>query len=100
RADWSYKMNSRLINGPYVFNQSDSSNFIFLQEQDHTVHSLSTSGKKLWSSLFSGRIIGNVKQLEDGSLLLVTDRQRLYRFGADGQAYPGFSLSLPHSASK
>ncbi|MFZ4261124.1 hypothetical protein ACFRAE_03725 [Sphingobacterium sp. HJSM2_6] len=94
QPDWTYAMRSRLINGPYVFEQSDTSQFILAQEQDHTVHALLPNGKKLWSSVFSGRIVGKVQQLPDKSLLAVTDRRRLYRFDAAGNNLKGFSTSV------
>lgn len=92
--EWTYEMGSRLINGPYLFEQSDTSQFIMVQEQDHTVHAIHPSGAKLWSTLFSGRIVGGVKQLADRSLLLVTDRRRLYRFDTSGKTLKGFSTSV------
>ncbi len=92
--EWTYTMGSRLINGPYVFEQSDTSQFILVQEQDHTVHAIHPSGTKLWSTVFSGRIVGGVNQLPDRSLLLVTDRRRLYRFDTDGKNLKGFSTSI------
>ena len=92
--DWTYSMGSRLINGPYVFEHSDTSEFILVQEQDHTVHAIHPSGNKLWSTVFSGRIVGKVSQLSDRSLLLVTDRRRLYRFDSNGKTLQGFSTSV------
>lgn len=92
--EWTYDMGSRLINGPYVFEHSDTSQFILVQEQDHTVHAIHPSGNKLWSSVFSGRIVGKAKQLADRSLLLVTDRRRLYRFDSSGKTLQGFSTSV------
>jgi len=92
--DWKYEFNNRLITQPYVFEHSDTSQFILVQEQDHTVHAISPRGKKMWSSVFSGRIVGDVIQLDDRSLVAVTDRQRLYRFDPTGKNYPGFSKDM------
>ncbi len=94
QADWTYSMNSRLINGPYVFEHSDTSQFILAQEQDHTVHAIHPNGSKRWSTVFSGRIVGKVQQLSDKSLLAVTDRRRLYRFDSNGKNLKGFSTSI------
>ena len=93
-ADWTYSMGSRLISGPYVFEHSDTSQFILAQEQDHTVHAIHPSGNKLWSTVFSGRIVEKTIQLEDRSLVLVTDRRRLYRFDPHGKMMAGFSTSV------
>lgn len=91
---WSYPMKSRLINGPYVFDYADTSQFIVAQEQNHTVHAIRPNGEKLWSAVFSGRIVGEIQQLADRSLLLATDRRRLYRFDTEGHTLTGFSTSL------
>ncbi|MCT1525256.1 hypothetical protein [Sphingobacterium hotanense] len=92
--EWTYSMGSRLITGPFVFEHSDTSQFIFAQEQDHTVHAVHPSGNKLWTTLFAGRIVGEVQQLQDRSLLAVTDRRRLYRFDSNGKTLRGFSTSI------
>lgn len=96
---WTYPMKSRLINGPYVFDYNTTEQFILAQEQNHTVHAMEPTGDKLWSAVFSGRIVGEVQQLEDRSLLLVTDRRRLYRFDTEGHTLDGFSTSLPSEPS-
>ncbi|MFD2742502.1 MULTISPECIES: outer membrane protein assembly factor BamB family protein [Sphingobacterium] len=93
--DWTYAFNNRLITRPYVFEHSDTSQFILVQEQDHTLHAIHPSGTKIWSTVFSGRVIGDMIQLADRSILLVTDRNRLYRFDPKGNGLPGFSISLP-----
>lgn len=93
-ADWIYEFNNRPITAPQVLEHSDTSQFIFIQEQDHTVHAISPSGHKLWSTVFHGRIVGDAQQLPDRSIVLVTDRNRLYRFDPEGRALPGFSLGM------
>lgn len=97
-AAWTFQMNSKLINNPWVFNQTENSKFILVQEQDHTVYALSPSGKELWKTLFQGEILGQPIQLQDRSILLNT-RSRLYRFSPDGKLIPGFSVGLPSNAS-
>ncbi|PRD47932.1 NHL repeat-containing protein [Sphingobacterium haloxyli] len=93
-ANWVYAFNNRPITAPQVFEHSDTSQFILVQEQDHSVHAISPSGTKLWSTVFHGRIVGEAQQLDDRSIVLVTDRNRLYRFDPDGQSLPGFSLGM------
>lgn len=93
-ADWVYEFNNRPITAPQVFEHSDTSQFILIQEQDHTVHAISPSGSKLWSTVFHGRMVGQAQQLEDRSIILVTDRNRLYRFDPNGNSLPGFSLGM------
>ncbi|PRD54518.1 hypothetical protein [Sphingobacterium gobiense] len=93
-ADWVYAFNNRPITAPQVFEHSDTSQFILIQEQDHSVHAISPSGIKLWSTVFHGRIVGEAQQLDDRSIVLVTDRNRLYRFDPEGHSLPGFSLGM------
>lgn len=97
-AEWTFQLNSKLINNPWVFNQTENSKFILVQEQDHTVYALSPSGKELWKTLFQGEILGQPIQLQDRSILLNT-RSRLYRFSPDGKLLPGFSIGLENNAS-
>lgn len=93
--DWTYEFENKAITRPFVFEQSDTNQFILLQELDHTIHAISPSGQKIWSTVFAGRVVGDMLQLEDRSLLLVTDRNRLYRFDTQGQLLPGFSTGIP-----
>lgn len=94
-AEWEYPLRNKPITPPWVFEHSDTSKFIFLQEQDHTAHAISPEGEKIWSTVIHGRIVGETLQLSDRSLLLLTDKNRLYRFTPDGKLTSGFSLLLP-----
>src|SRR5690606_16131070 len=71
-ADWTYPFTHRPITAPQVFEHSDTSQFILMQEQDHTVHAISPSGAKMWSAVFHGRVVGEAQQLDDRSIVLVT----------------------------
>lgn len=93
-AEWTYQLNDRAITAPYVFEQSDTSQMILIQELDHTLHAIDPSGNKLWSAVIAGRIVGDIKQLPDRSIVLVTDRSRLYRFDTSGKNLKGFSTSI------
>ncbi len=97
--DWTYNFTNKPITQPWVFEHSDTSQFILIQEQDHTLHGIHPSGNKLWSAVLQGRIVGNVRQLEDRSIVFVTDRNRLYRINTDGKTLPGFSTSLSDEPS-
>lgn len=93
--EWTYGLENKAITRPYVFEHSDTSQFIILQELDHTVHAIHPSGNKMWSTVFAGRVVGEIQQLQDRSIVLVTDRNRLYRFDTNGKTLPGFSISIP-----
>lgn len=92
--DWTYSFDNRPITQPWVFEHSDTSQFILIQEQDHSIHGIHPSGKKLWSTVFAGRVVGEAQQLPDRSIVLVTDKKRLYRFTSDGKPLPGFSVGM------
>ena len=94
--EWTYELENKAITRPYVFDHSDTSKFILLQELDHTIHAIHPSGKKLWSAVFEGRVVGDIQQLEDRTLLLVTDRSKLYLFDTNGNTLKGFSSSIPN----
>ncbi|ERJ61050.1 PQQ-binding-like beta-propeller repeat protein [Sphingobacterium paucimobilis] len=93
--EWTYSFENKAITKPYIFEHSDTSQFILIQELDHTVHAISPQGQKLWSTVFAGRVVGDIQQLEDRSMLLVTDRNRLYRFDTNGKPLKGFSVEIP-----
>ncbi|WP_140937561.1 PQQ-binding-like beta-propeller repeat protein [Sphingobacterium lumbrici] len=93
--EWVYPLQNNVITKPYIFEHSDTSQFILLQELDHTLHAISPSGKKIWSTVFSGRVVGDMVQIADRSIILVTDRNRLYRFDTSGKPMKGFSTGIP-----
>lgn len=93
---WTYQLEDRAITAPYVFEHSDTSRMILIQELDHTLHAIHPSGNKLWSTIIAGRIIGEIQQLADRSILLVTDRSRLYRLDTNGKNLKGFSTGIPN----
>jgi len=96
---WTYPFEGKLIGSPWVFEHSDTSKMILAQEQNHTVHAIHPNGSKLWSAVFSGRIVGTPFQLADRSIVLVTDNRRLYRFDTSGKVFKNFSLGLPQQAN-
>lgn len=95
--EWTFELDERAITAPYVFNQSDTNQFILIQALDHTVHAISPGGQKIWSKVFAGRIIGEIQQLEDRSILFATDRNNVYRIDVEGNTSKGFPL---HTESK
>ncbi|MFD1768282.1 hypothetical protein [Sphingobacterium suaedae] len=92
--EWTYEFENRPITAPWVFEHSDTSQFILIQEQDHTVHGIHPTGKKMWSAVLHGRIVGDAQQLADRSIVLVTDRNQLYRFDTEGNSISGFPVRM------
>jgi len=97
--EWTYAFDHHPITRPWVFEHSDTSRFILMQEQNHTVHGIHPSGRKIWSAVFSGRVVGDVQQLPDRSIVLVTDRNQLYHFDPNGKPFKNFPVALPHRPS-
>lgn len=93
--EWTVSLGNRAITKPYVFNQSDTSQFILIQELDHTIHAISPKGQETWSKVFAGRVIGDIQQAEDRSIVLVTDKNLLYRFDVTGKTMKGYPVTLP-----
>src|SRR5690606_40692987 len=44
--EWTYEFTNRPITQPWVFEHSDTSQFILIQEQDHTIHGIHPSGHR------------------------------------------------------
>lgn len=93
-AEWTVGLDNRAITTPFVFNQSDTSQFIIIQELDHTIHAISPVGTKIWSKVFAGRVVGDIQQLEDRSILLITDKNNLYRVDTEGKSLKGFPKDI------
>ena len=93
--DWTYAFDNKAITRPYIFDYADTSQFIVIQELDHTLHAIHPTGQKLWSAVIAGRIIGDIQQLEDRSLVFVTDKNRLFRIDTNGKTLKGFSTAIP-----
>ena len=96
--DWTYQLDDRAITAPQVFEQSDTSQMILIQELDHTLHAIHPSGNKIWSTVISGRIVGEMQQLKDRSIVFVTDKNRLYRIDTTGKTLKGFSTAIAEEA--
>ncbi len=98
-AEWSIELGNKAITQPFIFNQSDTNQFILIQQLDHTIHAIHPSGKEMWSKVFAGRVIGNMQQLEDRSILLITDKNNLYRFDTEGKSLKGFPVNIQSTAT-
>ena len=94
-ADWTIQFDDKAITAPYVFEHSDTTQMILIQELNHTLHAIHPSGNKMWSTVISGRIIGEMQQLPDRSILFVTDKNRLYRIDTSGKNIKGLATSIP-----
>lgn len=98
KPEWNYALKNKAITKPYVFDQSDTSQFIMIQELDHTIHAINPAGEKIWSKVFAGRVVGDIQQLDDKTIVFMTDKNNLYRIDVDGRPIDGFPKNIGSSA--
>lgn len=98
QPEWETSLSSDINIAPTVWKYSDSTNFIVTQDKNNTLYGFTTEGKEIWRTSLSGKILGEIVQLTDHTILLNTE-ERLYRFKPDGVPYPGFPVVFPHKAS-
>ncbi|PPL04592.1 hypothetical protein [Parapedobacter indicus] len=94
---WTFDLNAEPVTKPMVFFLDDSRRFILVQDAYHILYAVSATGEKLWNAQLPGKIVGNISQLSDSSILFTT-AERLYRIDREGDPFPGFSLRLPRKA--
>lgn len=98
--EWSLKLDNKAITPPYIFDHSDTSQLILLQELDHTIHAIHpSSGKEMWSKVIAGRIKGEIIQLKDRSIVFVTDKNNFYKINTAGDNIKGFPIKLDSKPS-
>jgi hypothetical protein len=95
---WKYKMNGRLAIVPQIISDTDSQKLVLVQDNVNNVYVFSSDGKKRWSTQLSGRILGDVHQLSDNTLLFNTGKS-IYRVDVSGITVKGFPITLSQQAS-
>lgn len=95
---WKYQMNGRLAIVPQIIADRDSQKLVLVQDNVNNVYVFSSDGKKRWSTQLSDKILGEVHQLNDNTLLFNTARN-IYRMDISGGAYKGFPIGLSQQAS-
>lgn len=95
---WKYPLNGRLAITPQIIFGNNDEKIILVQDNVNNLYFLTAGGKKLWSTQLPDRIIGDVHQLKDKTLLFNT-RQQLYRISLSGSNFKGFPLKLAQDAS-
>ncbi|HCN84729.1 MAG TPA: hypothetical protein DIT07_14090, partial [Sphingobacteriaceae bacterium] len=95
---WKYQLNARLSIVPQIISGADSQKLVLVQDNVNNVYVFSPEGKKLWSTQLSHKILGEVHQLSDNTLVFNTV-SNVYRIDISGNAYKGFPLKLSQQAS-
>lgn len=98
QALWGVRLDGALSVPPAVLQYNDSLRFILAHKDDGQLIALDTGGKQLWKASLSGRAVGEMEQLSDHSVVLVT-QEKLYRFYPDGSPLPGFPVVFGHEAT-
>lgn len=94
---WNLELNSKLAIAPQVINNGDQQ-YILIQDNSNTLYAVSLKGEKVWSSNLAGKVLGQFKQINDGTILFNTQK-KLYRIKSDGSTVTGFPVNLPFNAS-
>jgi len=95
---WKFKMNGRIAINPQILDGTSGKPFIIVQDNINNIYGLSLEGEKYWARQIDGDILGEIRQLDDNSLIFNTS-DKLYRTTTLGNDFPGFPIKLPKKAS-
>lgn len=96
---WTFSMDNQLSVAPHLLKYSDSTNFILAQDEGNVLYAVNTQGKELWRANLAGKILSQMHQLADHTILLNTN-EKLYRFKPNGDPVPGFPVVFNNAASR
>jgi hypothetical protein len=86
-----------------VRNHTNNTREVLVQDGEHRIHLLGSSGKVLWNHPLDGPIMGEVHQIDrfkNGKLqLLFNTAGRIYLIDRNGKDVGGFPISLPAQAT-
>lgn len=84
-------------------NHTNNTREVLVQDGEHRIHLLGSSGKVLWTYPLDGPIMGDVHQIDrfkNGKLqLLLNTSDRIYLIDRNGKDVGGFPISLPEKAT-
>ena len=96
-AVWKVKLNGRLAMTPQTI-RSGEKQIILAQDKANYLFAISDEGEKLWSKQLDNKILGQIQQLSDGSVVFNTTG-KLYRINVAGDTETGFPVNLPFNSS-
>lgn len=103
-ALWTLALNKNVSRAPDIIrNHTNNTREVLVQDVEHALHLISSTGKLLWTIELDGPILGEVVQVDrfkNGKLqLLFNTAQRLFLIDRNGKDLGGFPVSLPEKAS-
>ncbi|TXI76643.1 MAG: hypothetical protein E6Q44_15205 [Flavobacteriales bacterium] len=86
-----------------LLNHTNNTREVLVQDAEHTIHLLSSSGKVLWKYPLDGPIMGEVHQVDrfkNGKLqLLLNTAGHIHLIDRNGKDVGGFPIKLPQQAT-
>ncbi len=101
---WSTPIPTGVTRKPDVLrNHNTGTREVLVQDGEHRIHLLGSTGKKLWSYALDGPILGEVHQVDrfrNGKLqILLNTADRLYLIDRNGKDVGGFPAKFPVKAT-
>lgn len=101
---WSTPLPPGITRKPDILrNHTNNTGEVLVQDAEHRIHLLGSSGKVLWNYQLDGPIMGEVHQIDrfkNGKLqLLLNTAGRIYLIDRNGKDVGGFPISLPEKAT-
>ena len=101
---WSTPIPPGITRKPDILrNHTNNTREVLVQDAEHHIHLLGSSGKLLWNHALDGPIMGEVHQVDrfkNGKLqVLLNTAGRIYLIDRNGKDVGGFPISLPAEAS-
>ncbi len=101
---WTTNVGRPIERGPFVVrNHVNNTREVVVQDDEHTLYLLGSTGSVLWKHPLDGPILGEVRQVDkfrNGKLqLLFNTADRLHLIDRNGKDLAGFPVKLPEDAS-
>lgn len=101
---WSTPLPPGITRKPDILrNHTNNTREVLVQDSEHRIHLLGSSGKVLWKYQLDGPIMGEVHQVDrfkNGKLqLLLNTAGRVYLIDRNGRDVGGFPITLPEKAT-
>ncbi|MBL8001039.1 MAG: hypothetical protein JNL05_03670 [Flavobacteriales bacterium] len=101
---WTTNVGRPIKQGPFVVrNHVNNTREVVVQDDEHTLYLLGSTGSVLWKHALDGPILGEVRQVDkfkNGKLqLLFNTAQRIHLIDRNGKDLAGFPVKLPEEAS-
>jgi hypothetical protein len=101
---WSYSLGSSFRMQPqFITNHYTQLQEVLVQDDEQTVHLISTNGSPLWKRKIGGKILGEVQQIDryknNKLQILFNTRDSLYLLDRNGRHVEDFPVALKSSAT-